>query len=576
MIDRLRSDDKKPRRTVVSRPQHTDDVRAGQSVFLLFENQLEDINRATIASAMVSSAFFVFLLQVASSLAAPPTVQLDRATVTGVTDGTLKKFLGIPYVLPPVGPLRLRLPSPIPSYEENFAAMDYGPICLQMEEKLVLPADVPEIVVEEVGGVGAPIPLNQSEDCLTMNVIAPANATPNSKLPVLVWIYGGGFEIGYPSSTDGSVLVNQSISLGTPIVYVSLNYRLNVMGFLASKEVKEAGLGNLGLQDQREALRWVQRYITQFGGDPTKVTLWGESAGAISTAAHLVTNGGNNEGLFRAAIMDSGSPLWVGDITHGQPSYDFIVEQTGCSHALDTLDCLRDAPVDTLMRATNSTPNMFSYQSLAETFIIRVDGVFLKDNPQQLVKQGSVSNVPFINGVNDDEGTLFSFTALNLSEEIADVFALYPSDPAAGSPFNTSDANALTPMFKRYAAIMGDFVFQGPHRFFMQHRSDLQPTWSYLYKRGKDTPYLGTYHGSELLNAYGGGDLGEYFIRFVATLNPSPASNASTQIVWPRYTTKSPDMLTFLDGDVPLTITQDDYRVEAIQAGTELLLKYPY
>ncbi|KAJ6482757.1 carotenoid ester lipase precursor [Mycena sanguinolenta] len=540
-------------------------------------------------------ALSVLLLQVASSLAAPPTVQLDRATVTGVTDGTLNKFLGIPYVLPPVGPLRLRLPAPIPSYEESFAATDYGPICLQMEEKLVLPADVPEIVVEEVGNVGAPIPLNQSEDCLTMNVIAPADATPNSKLPVLVWIYGGGFEIGFPSSTDGSVLVNQSIALGTPLVYVSLNYRLNVMGFLASEEVKNAGLGNLGLQDQREALRWVQRYITQFGGDPSKVTLWGESAGAISTAAHLVTNGGNNEGLFRAAIMDSGAPLWVGDITHGQPAYDFIVEQTGCSRALDTLDCLRDVPVDTLMKATNSTPNMFSYQSLAETFVIRVDGVFLEDNPQQLVKQGSVSNVPFINGVNDDEGTLFSFTALNLSttaelvtywqtfyfphtprEEVAAVLALYPSDPAAGSPFNTSDANALTPMFKRYAAIMGDFTFQGPHRFFMQHRSDLQPAWSYLYKRGKDTPYLGTWHSSELPNAYGGGDLGEYFIRFVATLNPSPASNSSTQITWPRYTTKSPDMLTFLDGDVPLTITQDDYRVEAIQAGTELLLKYPY
>ncbi|KAJ7218238.1 carotenoid ester lipase precursor [Mycena haematopus] len=542
---------------------------------------------------VTSCALFVLLLQVASSLATQPTVQLDRATVTGVTDGTLKKFYGIPYALPPVGPLRLRLPYPIPSYKKNFAATDYGPICLQMEQKLVFLADVPEIVVEEIGGTGAPIPLPQSEDCLTVNVIAPAGATPHSKLPVLVWIYGGGFEIGYPSSTDGSTLVNQSIALGSPVIYVSLNYRLNVMGFLASKEVKEAGLGNLGLHDQRQALRWVQRYITQFGGDPTKVTLWGESAGAISTASHLVTNGGNNEGLFRAAIMDSGAPLWVGDITHGQPAYDFIVEHTGCSRARDTLNCLRYAPVDTLMRATNSTPNMFSYQSLAETFIPRVDGVFLKDNPQQLVKKGSVSKVPFINGVNDDEGTLFSFTALNLTTndelvtywqtyyfphtpkaEIAKVFALYPSDPAAGSPFNTSEQNALTPLFKRYAAIMGDLVFQGPHRFFMQERSDLQPTWSYLYKRGKATPYLGTFHSSELANAYGGGDLGERFIRFVATLNPN--ANNSTELAWPRYTTKSPDLLTFLDGDVPLAITQDNYRAEGIQAGIELLLKYPY
>ncbi|KAF8188771.1 hypothetical protein K438DRAFT_1593892, partial [Mycena galopus ATCC 62051] len=120
----------------------------------------------------------------------------------------------------------------------------------------------------------------------------------------------------------------------------------------------------------------------------------------------------------------------------------------------------------------------------------------------------------------------------------------YRSDPTAGSPFNTSDQNPLEPQFKQYAAIMGDeVVFQGPRRFFLQHRSDLQETWSY-YKRGKDTPYVGTYHSSELSKAYGGGDLGERFIRFTATLNPnSPA--------WPRYTTESKEMLTFLDGDVP-------------------------
>ncbi|KAF8189169.1 Alpha/Beta hydrolase protein [Mycena galopus ATCC 62051] len=317
---------------------------------------------------MVPCALFVLLFQVASSLATPaPTVQLDCATVTGVTNGILKQFLGIPYVGPPTRPLWFRLPHPVSSYREDFAAEAYGPICPQMHQQRVLPADIPEIVIEELGGTGAPIPFNQSEDCLTVNIIAPANTTPHSKLPVLVWIFGGGFEIGYASSTDGSVLVNQSIAFGSPVVYVSLNYRRvtpnnrqkSALGFLASKEVKEAGLGNLGLQDCQH---WVQRYINEFGGDPTKVTLWGESAGAISTAAQLVTNSGNNEGLFRAAIMDSGSSLYVGDITHGQPWYNFLVEQTGYSYASDTLDCLRDLPLDTLMKATNSTPSAVSYQ----------------------------------------------------------------------------------------------------------------------------------------------------------------------------------------------------------------------
>ncbi|KAJ7713986.1 carotenoid ester lipase precursor [Mycena metata] len=543
---------------------------------------------------LTSHSFAFLLLLLTSSLAAStprsPTVRLDSATVTGVANGTLNKFLGIPYVKPPVGPLRLHLPRPIPRYTQNFAATTFGPICPQQAQTLVLPDDVPEIVREEFAGIGAPAPLPSSEDCLTVNVIAPANATPHSKLSVVVWIYGGGFEIGFPESTDGSILVNQSIALGSPIVYVSLNYRLNVFGFLASKEVRDAGIGNLGLQ--RQALRWVQQYITQFGGDPSKVTLWGESAGAISTSLQMVTNGGNNEGLFRAAIMDSGAPLWLGSITHGQQYYDQIVKDVGCARSQDTLDCLRNAPFEALMSATNSTPNLFVYQALAEAWIPRVDGDFLKDDPQRLFLRGSVANIPMINGVNDDEGTLFSASTLNITTpdelapylktfyvpgasiaEIDHVLSFYPSDPAAGSPFNTSDANALTPQFKRIAAVLGDLAFQGPHRLFLQTRSDLQPTWSYLYKRGKATPFLGTFHSSELANAYGGGDLGAFFIRFITTLNPS-APNASVK--WPKYTTKSSDMLTFLDGDVPLAVTQDDYRVEAIQAMIELLLKHPY
>ncbi|KAJ7858753.1 carotenoid ester lipase precursor [Mycena leptocephala] len=502
----------------------------------------------------VPRTFFVLLLQVASSLVTPtqanPTVRLDGATVTGVTKGTVNEFLGIPYVKPPIGPLRLRVPQPIPSYTKNFAATAYGPVCPQQAQTLVLPDDVPEIVREEMAGIGAPSPLPISEDCLTVNVIAPSGATPRSKFPVLVLLIAaqGGFEIGFPSSTDGSVVVNQSIALGSPVVYV-------MFGFLASKEVRDAGLGNLGLRDQRQALRWVQRYITQFGGDPSKVTLWGESAGAISTSLQMVTNGGNNEGLFRAAIMDSGTPLWFGDITHGQQYYDHIVNHTGCASSSDTLDCLRNAPFEALMSATNSTPNMFVYQALAEAFIPRVDGVFLTDNPQQLVKRGSVANVPMINGVNDDEGTLFSFTTLNITtnEQLVTYFQTYYVPGAS-----TAEIEHVLALYPTTPLL---------------ERSGLQPTWTYLYKRGKATPYLGAFHSTELANAYGGGDLGAFFIRFAATLNPSAAD---ATIKWPKYTLKSPDFLTFLDGDVPLTITQDDYRVEAIRAMTEMMLLHPY
>lgn len=170
---------------------------------------------------------------------------------------------------------------------------------------------------------------SDAEDCLSINIQAPATIPAGSGLPVVVWIYGGGFEFGTTSGYDGAPIVGRSITTGSPVIYVSMNYRLNGFGFMASQEIKDAGVGNIGLDDresrsfvaggegevakagevatapsffffdalcscsmlstylipsftERAALRWVQRYISKFGGDPTKVTIWGESAGAIS------------------------------------------------------------------------------------------------------------------------------------------------------------------------------------------------------------------------------------------------------------------------------------------------------
>ncbi|KAI0767304.1 carotenoid ester lipase precursor [Fomes fomentarius] len=523
---------------------------------------------------------------------ATPTIQLDQGTFVGTSDGTTNKFLGIPFGKAPVGDLRFNLPVAVDSYNGTRTVTSYAPACPQQAfdfpqlDSLGLAGDAVEYILNSFYNVLSP----SAEDCLTLNVIVPAGTKPTAKLPVAVWIFGGGFEIGSTNIYDGGVIVRRSIELGEPVIYVSMNYRVSAYGFLSSKEVKEAGVGNLGLQDQRLALRWVQKYISTFGGDPTKVTIWGESAGAISVALQMVANGGNTEGLFRGAFMQSGSPIPSGDLTNGQAEYDNLVSRTGCSGAADTLQCLRQVPFATLKKAVDSSPGIFAYQSLRLAWLPRSDGTFLTDHPQNLVQQGSIANIPFVTGDCDDEGTLFSLANTNITTEahvrqyvtgnyipqiasadLDSLLKLYPGDITAGSPFNTGILNAITPQFKRLAAIQGDLVFQAPRRFFLEQTSGKQNTWAFLSKRLKGLPALGSVHASDILNVYAGSDMTDYLINFVNNLDP----NGKTGIAWPKYTTSSPKLLTFLDGLTPLKITNDDFRVDGMKLLTKLSLQFP-
>ncbi|KAJ7046422.1 carotenoid ester lipase precursor [Mycena alexandri] len=523
--------------------------------------------------------------------AAAPTVKLDNGTFIGVASSSnTQSFLGIPFAQPPVGDLRFRLPATIPPYTGSRTVTAFGPGCPQQAIVLPVLSGLPEEAVDFVTNSVFGTLFPSAEDCLTINVIKPTTATATSKLPVVVWIFGGGFELGSPEMYDGTPIVQRSIAMGQPVIYVSMNYRVSAFGFLASKEVRAAGVGNLGLQDQREALRWISKYIGAFGGDPTKVTIWGESAGAMSVSLQMLGNGGDNESLFRAAFMQSGSPIPVGPLENGQKYYDAIVQQVGCSSAADTLACLRTVPYTLLKAAQDASPFIFSFHSLVLAWLPREDGVFLSDNPQRLVQQGKVSPVPFITGDCDDEGTLFSLSTLNITtdahfiEYVQSVWIpgattaqantlqqLYSSDILDGSPFDTGLLDALTPQFKRLAAFQGDGVFQAPRRFFQQARSGKQNQWSFLSKRLKGVPFLGSFHVSDILNIYFDGELTDYLINFATSLNP----NGKTVPNWPAYTTKTPNMMTFLDGLFPTTITQDTYRANAMQFLTNLTLQFP-
>ncbi|KAF7984603.1 hypothetical protein HWV62_12801 [Athelia sp. TMB] len=496
---------------------------------------------------------------------AAPTVKLDLATVTGVSaqlnSSTLEKFLGIPFSQSPTGDLRYRAPVGIEHYNSSFSATEFGPYCPQLPE--IVPGSPP--LTNDSSAT-------QSEDCLTINVFRPAGYD-HAKLP---WIFGGGFEEGGPPDFDGSLVVQKSIDIGLPVIYVSFNHRIGGFGFLASQEITDAGVANLGLQDQRQALRWIQKYIGAFGGDSSKVTLFGVSSGAISVALQMLVNDGNNEGLFRAAFSQSGSPIPVGSYTHGQKWYDGAVAATNCTAASDTLACLRAAPFETLQAYFLTTPGKLSYQALPSAWLPRADGKFLKEDPQQLVLKGSVAKIPFVSGDDDDEGTLFSLYQTNITTdsefrewvqsdyfpnataaELDLIMKLYPSDPSVGSPFGTGNNNTLYPQYKRIAAFQGDAVFQGPRRFFLQHRASLQNA-----------------HGTDMQSTYGSGngtELQDYVINFAYHLDP----NGPTVPKWPQYTLASPKLLTLLDGATPVSITEDTFRVEAMAGIAEIALKYP-
>ncbi|KAK0185686.1 carotenoid ester lipase precursor [Armillaria mellea] len=521
---------------------------------------------------------------------AGPTVTLDSATFTGTTSGTVSKFLGIPFAQPPTGDRRFRLPETHPAYNGSYDASAYGPSCPQQAVKLPILTGIPAEAVDYLVNSIFNAILPDDEDCLTINVLKPASATSNSKLPVVAWIFGGGFELGGTAMYDGTSIISRSIALNQPVIYVSMNYRVSGFGFLASKEVKEAAVGNLGLHDQREALRWIQKYIATFGGDPAKVTIWGESAGAISAAMHTIAYDGDTQGLFRAAFMQSGSPIPVGDLEGGQKYYDDIVVRTGCSGSDDTLACLRTVSYEILKAAIDNSPFIFDYQSLKLAWLPRADGVLFSDNPQRLVQQGKIANIPIVSGDCDDEGTLFSLASLNVTtnaevatylktviftnisdQDVNTLLELYPANPLEGSPYGTGILNILTPQFKRIASFQGDAVFQAPRRFFLQNLSGKQNIWAFLNKRLKLVPILGSFHASDILNVYFGGDMADYLIRFVATSNPS----GSTGIQWPQWTTGSPNLLTFNDGLLPLTITQDTFRSDAMNGLSKILLANP-
>ncbi|KAL0946484.1 hypothetical protein HGRIS_012701 [Hohenbuehelia grisea] len=386
-----------------------------------------------------------------------------------------------------------------------------------------------------------------------------------------------------------------------------MNYRLNAFGFLASKEVQEDGITNLGFHDQRLALKWVQKYISSFGGDPNQVTVWGHSAGAASVALHLVAFDGNSDALFHRAFMHSGGPWRLPHVLDGQGDYDFLVSETNCSAQADTLSCLRHAPYEDMLAAINRTANVFSYQSLNFAWTPRIDGAMIQRQPYESLVQGKYLKVPTLAGNCDDEGTLFSFSTLNLTtshefssyinriylptadtSQMRAVLEAYPDDPAQGSPFGTGDQNIVGPQFKRMAAFQTDLIFMGPRRFFLQATSSNMATWSFLIKRGKNTPGVGAAHISDLPLWTAARTIADYFpadalIHFINVGDPNINSAAhggasesrNLTLYWPQWGTGNSSSLLVLSDPDQAIIGRDDFRAQPIALLNQLQLHLP-
>ncbi|OJJ76832.1 hypothetical protein ASPBRDRAFT_36016 [Aspergillus brasiliensis CBS 101740] len=435
------------------------------------------------------------------------------------------------------------------------------------------------------------------EDCMNLNVIRPKRENEDELLPVMIWIFGGGWVQGATADPryNMSYIVRQGALNDKPVLGVSINYRVAAFGFLDSVEVMESGNTNLGLRDQRVAMHWVKQNIKAFGGDPDKITIWGESAGAYSVGAHLVTNDGDNEGLFRAAIMESGNA--VGPPYNGtdwyQPMYDQIVNATNCTTSSDTLQCLRELPFSTIYSAAN----------LGLEWFATIDGTFIKEYPQISITEGRFAKVPILHGTNTDEGVSFGTTGVNTDAEAIQqlmaskrwvlnetqattLLSHYPNISALGCPYGWGNTTwpKLGYEYKRYESMAGDLCMVAPRRLLSQKMKEYEEqVFAYRWDVAalNDSSSIGVAHFAEIPFVFAnpvqnmtplGSDparleLGNMAARmwtaFVADLDPN-GHGVSGIPHWPKYNLSDPRDFVFRVPRNGSYVEKDTFRTEGI------------
>jgi para-nitrobenzyl esterase len=403
-------------------------------------------------------------------------VETVSGPIRGADDGRVISWKGVRYAAPPIGDLRWRAPQPAEPWTTVADATRYGFVCPQ-------PVD-PRIPLD----LGAP----QGEDCLTLNVWASSDTSAGDRKPVMVWVHGGAYILG---SASQPLYDGRAIASGGDVVVVTMNYRLGALGFLDLSEFDSPRRrfdSNLGLRDVLGALHWVRDNIAAFGGDPNRVTLFGESAGAGIITTLLTSPA--SEGLFAGAIAQSSPATSVYDISRARR----ITRQV--MHRLDISDSdigrLPQVPVEAIVAASTDV----FYQTPVNNpgtlaFAPNVDGELVPDYPVKLARDGRSHPVPLIIGTNKHEAALFKWMKSPLMpitpEAISAMFtqiAAEQPDLALPTDYHTRAAYARLRGKARGMGVARDLGFRMPSVWLAEGHSAVAPV--YLYRFDFATPML--------------------------------------------------------------------------------------
>ncbi|KAI0140042.1 carboxylesterase family protein [Hypoxylon sp. NC0597] len=416
---------------------------------------------------MRSPSLFGVLLLCGSAIATPshPLVVDTKKNVKyqGLSRNGIEVFLNIPYGQDTGGENRFKPPrAAAPKPGSTIVAQSYGPACPQ-----ALGEGFPPLTLSNVTKI--------SEDCLNLNVARPSNLTTGARLPVLVYIHGGGFSSGQNSelSTAPDGMILESVANGLPVIHVGMNYRLGFFGFAQSNALESEGSENAGLRDQRLAIEWVRDNIAHFGGDPEKITIFGQSSGGLAVGIQIMAYGGSKPVPFQQGICESQAlePGITGNFAID--AFQLVVDYVGCNksalHSAETIACLRDLDLDTLESAAEATYQSDIAHNIGDIWLPVVDGDFLPAAPSQLIAEGKFANVTTMMGWCENDVTFFTDTSIATpqdtrnfvhsylpglsSDHVDTLLSLYPS-----TEFAADEAAELSSEFYRSARIFRDIL----------------------------------------------------------------------------------------------------------------------